>query len=145
MSCPDIDDLIDLGTRSEADPKLEAHLEGCPTCRAHVLLIREIPRAFRPELEVPEHLVRRVMLDVETLKLEEENRRGLRMQLVGTAILGTLTAAGVVYQTGMENATPATLLGFSLTVGVLSAATQFGARQWGPWTGRRGPPDPWRA
>jgi anti-sigma factor RsiW len=145
MSCPDIDDLIELGTGSRSDPELEAHLEGCPICRAHLLLIREIPRAFQPELDVPEHLVRRVMLDVEALRREEENRRGLRAQLVGTGILGTLTAAAVVCQTGMDYATPATLLGFSLAVGVLSAATQFGARQWGPSTGRRGPPDPRRA
>jgi anti-sigma factor RsiW len=129
MSCPDIDHLIDLAAGAPADAELQAHLESCPTCLRDLRLIREIPVAFRQELEVPDGLVRRVMADVRARGSREETRRGVRTQVVGTTILGSLTAAAVVFETHPLSPAPGSLLAFSLTAGVLAAAAQFGVTQ----------------
>ena len=129
MSCPDIDHLIDLAAGARADAELQAHVESCPTCRRDLLLIREIPVAFRRELEVPDGLVQRVMADVRVRGAREETRRGVRTQVLGTTILGSLTAAAVVFVTDPLTPAPGSLLTFSLTAGVLAAAAQFGATQ----------------
>ena len=127
MSCPDIDHLIDLAAGTRTDAELQAHVESCPTCRGDLLLIRELPVAFRPELEIPDPLVPRIMADIGVLRAREESRRGTRTQIMGTAILGSLTTVGVVFLTGAGTAAPAPLLTFSLSVGALAAATRFGA------------------
>jgi predicted anti-sigma-YlaC factor YlaD len=129
MSCPDIDHLIDLAAGATADAELQAHLESCSSCRGDLLLIRELPGAFRRELEIPDPLVQRIMADVGVLRAREESRRGIRTQIVSTAILGSLTTAGVVFLTGAGTLAPAPLLTFSLSVGALAAATRFGAIQ----------------
>jgi hypothetical protein len=129
MNCPDIDHLIDLAGGGVADPELQAHLESCGACRGDLFLIRELPAAFQPQLTVPEHLVQRAMQDIMAVRAGEEKRRGVRAQLLGTTVLGSLTAAGVVLITNAGSGTPGTLLTFSLAVGVLSAATQFGTSQ----------------
>jgi hypothetical protein len=129
MSCPDIDHLIDLAAGARADAELEAHVESCATCRRDFLLIREIPVVFRQELEVPEVLVQRVMADVRARQSREETRRGVRTQVLGTTILGSLTAAAVVFVTDPLGPAPGSLLTFSLTAGVLAAVAQFGAIQ----------------
>jgi hypothetical protein len=69
------------------------------------------------------------MQDIMAVRAGEEKRRGVRAQLLGTTVLGSLTAAGVVLITNAGSGTPGTLLTFSLAVGVLSAATQFGTSQ----------------
>jgi hypothetical protein len=129
MICPDIDRLIDLAAGASVDAELQAHLESCPNCRGDLLLIQEIPLAFRQELEVPDGLVQRVMADVRVRGSREESRRGVRSQFLGTTILGSLTAAGVVLLTEPLGVAPGSILTFSLTAGILAAAAQFGAIQ----------------
>jgi len=129
MKCPDTDLLIDLASADHTDPDLQAHLEGCPSCRSDLLLIRELPVAFFPEVEVPEHLVRRAMAGVERVRAEEE-RRNLRMEVLGAGVLGSLTAAAVIFHTGVGSGGWA-LLAYCIIVGGLSGATRFGERRKG--------------
>lgn len=127
MKCPDTDRLIDLASGGRPDGELESHLDACPDCREDLELIREIPAAFSPRLEVPEHLVQKTMALLRGLLAEEERRRALRMEVLGTAILGSLTAAAVILLTGSGvGGGTGSLLTYCMAIGVLSGAIRFG-------------------
>ena len=64
MKCPDINRLIDWEQAGGVDEGIQVHLRTCDSCRSALHLIRELPAAFQPEIEVPEHLVQRTLAAV---------------------------------------------------------------------------------
>ncbi len=128
MSCPDINRLIDLLDDPRADVELLAHLEGCPSCQAEFRLIQEIPAAFRPELEVPEALVQRVMADIAVSTSSSGRPRVPALQVLAAGVLGSITAAAAILATGSGGTgDPLDLLLFCLGVGTVSIGLQVRA------------------
>ena len=125
MSCPDINRLIDLLGDPQSDVELLAHLEGCPSCQAEYRLIQEIPAAFRPEIEVPEALVQRVMAGIPVSTSPQERPRVPAIQVLAAGVLGSLTAAAAILATGLGGTGgPLDLLLFSLGVGLVAGVVQ---------------------
>ena len=125
MSCPDVSRLIDLLGDPESDVELLAHLEGCPSCQAEFRLIREIPAAFRPGLEVPEALVQRVMAGIAVSTPSSERPRVPAVQVLAAGVLGSITAAAAILATGSGGTGhPLDLLLFSLGVGLVASVVQ---------------------
>ena len=122
MSCPDINRLIDLSAAELRDSELETHLEYCPSCGAEFRLIREIPVALRPDIDVPEALILRVMADISGAGPSRETDSVPVLQVFGAGVLGTITALITLGATGSASTGNLfTLLGFSLAVGLASA------------------------
>jgi len=125
MSCPDINRLIDLLGDPQSDVELLAHLEGCPSCQVEYRLIREIPAAFRPEIEVPEALVQRVLADIALTTPPPERTRVPALQLLTGGVLGSITAVAAILATGLGGTgRPLDLLLFSLGVGLIAGVAQ---------------------
>ena len=119
MSCPDINRLIDLLGADQEDTEVEKHLEECPSCQASVRLLRELPAAFRPEIELPDHLVQGVMDGLSQAEISTEPYRPPGLQVLGSGLLGSLTAISVIVATDSRSAgNPVDLLLFALAVGL---------------------------
>ncbi len=115
MSCPDTNRLIDLRNDELGDLELRAHLQQCPTCRAELRIIREITAAFRPEIAVPQSLVRRTMAGI---LLQKDTPRARALHAAAAVALGTLTAAATTVVTGStDSGGPLALLLFSVAMG----------------------------
>ncbi len=115
MSCPDTNQLINLRNDELGDLELRAHLQQCPTCRAELRLIREISAAFRPEIAVPQSLVRRTIAGI---PLQKDHPRARALHAAAAAALGTLTAAATIVVTGSrDSGGPLALLIFSVVIG----------------------------
>ncbi len=127
MNCPDTNRLIELVAGGRDDVELQDHLRACSSCQAELRLIQELPAAFRPEFEVPEALVQRVMSG---LAEAPTGRRGRipGLQLVAACVLGTLTALATIVATGSMGAGgPVELLAFSLVAGLAAVLMQHRA------------------
>jgi hypothetical protein len=119
MSCPDINRLIDLLGVDQEDAEVEKHLETCPSCQASFRLLRELPAAFRPEIELPDHLVQGVMENLSWAESSPEPYRPPGLQVLGSGLLGSLTAICVIVATDSRSAgNPVDLLLFALAVGL---------------------------
>jgi len=126
MSCPDINRLIDFLGDGRPDADLEAHLEECPSCQADFRLLRELPAAFRPEIEVPEQLVQRVMAELALAGLSPERHQTPALQVLGSGLLGSLTAVSVITATGSGSAgDPIDLLLFAFAVGLAAGVVHI--------------------
>jgi len=126
MSCPDINRLIDFLVEDRPDSELEAHLEQCVSCQADFRLLREIPVALRPEIEVPERLVRRVMAGIPLPENHLEKRQIPASQVLGSGLLGTLTTISALVAIGSGGTgDPADMLLFSLAVGSVASLVQI--------------------
>ncbi len=125
MSCPDINRLIDLLDDPRSDGELLTHVEGCSSCQVEYRLIQEIPAAFRPEIEVPEALVQRVMADIAVSTPPSGRPRVPALQVLAAGALGSITAAVAILTTGSMGTAPlGDLLLFSLGVGLVSGLVQ---------------------
>ncbi|MCJ7627582.1 MAG: hypothetical protein MUO50_04240 [Longimicrobiales bacterium] len=132
MDCPDINCLIDLVGEVHTNPELEAHLLVCPSCRDDLRLFRELAAALRPDLEVPDRLVPRVMAAVDVPEPPPEKHRIPVVQVLGSGVLGWLTALGVIIVTGSVGAgEPIDLFLFSALVGITASVVEM--------RGERGP------
>ena len=123
MECPDIYKLLDFVEDEASAPDVYSHVQNCASCRAQLRLIRELPAAYRPEFEVPEVLVQRVMNAVVRQAQPEAGEETVHpLQLFASGLLGTMTALVVVVATGSigEGTTPVELMLFSVLVGVAS-------------------------
>ena len=126
MSCPDINRLIDFLVEDRPDLELEAHLEQCVSCQADFRLLREIPAALRPEIEVPERLVRRVMAGIPLPEDHLGKRQVPAAHVVGSGVLGALTTIAALVATGSGGAwDPLPLLPFSVAVGLVASGVQI--------------------
>ena len=125
MSCPDINRLIDLLDDPQSDAELLTHLEECPSCQVEYRLIQEIPAAFRPEFEVPEALVQRVMADIAVSTPPSGKTRVPAVQVLAAGVFGLITAVAAIVATGSGGAgNPLDLLLFSLGVGLTAGVVQ---------------------
>lgn len=128
MNCPDIDRLIDLQAAQGPDPEFEAHLENCPACRADLRIIQRISAAFRPEMEIPERMIQRVLAGLPEPDPLPESQRPPFAQTLITGLLASLTAmAAVVAAESTGNGNLSVLLSFSLGVGAVSVVLQVRA------------------
>ena len=119
MNCPDIDRLIDFLAKGGPEAELEAHLQACPSCRADLQLLREIPAAVLPEMEVPDILVQRVLDETAPLRVLPEGHRVPAAQVAAGILLGVLTTFGTLVATGSGGGGgPAAMLVMSLGVGL---------------------------
>jgi hypothetical protein len=119
MSCPDINRLIDLLGADQEDAEVEKHLARCPSCQANFRILRELPAAFRPEIEMPDHLVQGVMDNLFGAEISPEPYRPPGLQVLGSGLLGSLTAICVIVATDSRRAgNPVDLLLFALAVGL---------------------------
>jgi len=128
MSCPDIDLLIEYQAGRLGDMELEAHVEGCPSCRDDLLIIAEFRPAFRPKIEVREELARRVLsnLPEPDSPFGERWRSSLHLLIAGT--LGSLTGLGSSVVTGsIGSGSPVNLLLLSVGAGAVSVALHLRA------------------
>ena len=100
MSCPDLDRLIRYHREGEPDPDLEAHLRECQKCQADLFVIRELPHALRPPVDVPEWLVARVLADLPHVEPDPRTNSTPPLQLVLRAVLGVITALAAFVATG---------------------------------------------
>jgi len=126
MSCPDINRLIDFLVEDRPDLELEAHFEQCVSCQADFRLLREIPAALRPEIEVPERLVQRVMADIPLPEDHLGKRQVPAAHVVGSGVLGALTTIAALVATGSGGTgDPADMLLFSLVVGMGAGVMQI--------------------
>jgi len=126
VSCPDIDRLIDFRVGQRPDPELEAHLEGCPSCRADLRIIQRIPASLRSEIEVPERLIQRVLSELPEPDRSPESRQLPVAQVLITGLLGSLTAmTAVVAAESVGTGDLFELLWFSIGVGAVSVVLQI--------------------
>lgn len=98
-SCPDIDRLLELTGGGSDDLEVRAHVQQCRKCRGALLLLREIPAAMRPEVEVPEPWIRRAA----ALARRPEGAAAARARVpaaLGAALLGASTTAVTLAMTG---------------------------------------------
>ena len=130
MKCPDINRLIDVAGGAPPDTELEAHLSSCSSCRADLGLLQEIQALFRPEEEVPEHLVQRVLATLDSEEAALEKRRMNVPQAALSGVLGAMTTFAVLVvtgSTGTEN--PADMVLFSLGLGLAASLVQIRMRR----------------
>ena len=126
MTCPELDELIDF-YHGHAGPAVEAHLKGCPSCRADLETLIALPLLWGLEVEVPDRLVQSVLerLPAETQDPEARVTWGQRL---GTGVLGTLTGGITILVTGSPGSTNlSAALVLSLMAGIL-AGIPHGAR-----------------
>lgn len=121
MSCPDINDLVDLLVDPRPDPELEAHTRGCESCRADLGLLREIPVALRAPAEMPERLIGLVMRSLDAQLAEPSVSQPPVGHLAVSGLLGAITALLAVFAGGGQ-ANPVDLLLFSLAGGLCAVA-----------------------
>ncbi len=130
MNCPDINRLIDFQADDRPDAELEAHLLGCASCQADLQLLREIPAALRPEIEVPERLDQRVMAGFPQLEDNLERRQVPAAHVVGSGMLGALTTIALLVATGSAGTgSPTDLLLFSVGVGLVASGVRIGVKR----------------
>jgi len=128
MSCPGIDQLLDLRNGETPDPDLEAHLERCPSCQADLRILLRIPTAPATEVEVPERLIQRVLAELPAPDCPPESQRLPRAQLLVTGFLGSLTAMAAVVAAGPNHGgNPLASITFFLGVGAASVVLQLRA------------------
>ncbi|MBT8396748.1 MAG: hypothetical protein KJN92_07270 [Gemmatimonadetes bacterium] len=129
MSCPDIDSLVDFHATRGPDREFEAHLENCAFCRSDLEILGRISAAFRPEAEVPERLIRRVMAALPGPDSAEELQRRPVAQTLVAGVLGSVTAlTAVVGSESVGSGSLPQLLLFSLGVGAVSVVLQTRAQ-----------------
>jgi hypothetical protein len=118
MNCPDTDRLIDLATGWVSDPTLSAHIDECPSCQEELQLIRMIATARRPETTVSEELVQRTLAAIDFEQDRRGERRGVWIQGIWSAVLGSLTVVLVgLVTSGGDVPSPRALLVYSLLLG----------------------------
>ena len=118
--------MIDHVGAAQPNAGLDAHLLVCSSCKAEVQMLRDLSAVLRPESEVPEQLVQRVMASVDLPTPSPEKNRVPVSQVLGSGVLGWLTALGVLVITGSAGAGgPAPVLLFSFAVGVTATGVQI--------------------
>jgi hypothetical protein len=128
MKCPDTDRLIDLVVGGRPHIELEAHLKACPSCEADVKVLLEVLAALRPEIDVPEKLVQRVLADLALFAPPLESRQISVTQVAASVVLGMLTTVGALVASGSVGAgNPAGVLMFSVVVGSATGVLQIRA------------------
>jgi len=126
MNCPDTDRLIDLATGRVSDPTLSAHIDECPSCQEELQLIRMIATARRPETTVSEELVQRTLAAIDFEQDRRRERRGVWIQGIWSAVLGSLTVVLVgLVTSGGDVPSPRALLVYSLVLGLISGAAMI--------------------
>ncbi len=122
MNCPDINRLIDLAESPEADREIRDHLEDCGTCRATLALIRELPAAYRPEMEVPEELVQKTLGAVFGLEPVTPSPVFVPLHALIAGTLGAVTVVlGIALSGSVGSGGSKELLLFSLGAGLAAA------------------------
>jgi predicted anti-sigma-YlaC factor YlaD len=125
MSCPDINRFIDVIKKDRSDPEVEAHLEECPECRADFEIVKELSVALRPEVEVSEALIERVMASLPFPEVEPEARPVPAAHLFLSGVLGIATTLAVLMGTGAgSSGGPTDMLLFSMLGGVAVVVVQ---------------------
>ena len=122
MSCPDVNDLIDLWHGHSSDPELEAHAKTCSECQETLALFSNIHAVYRPQVEVPEELIQRTLARLDHEEAEEKTR-SLRWNTLGSGVLGGFTAVAAVVVASGESGP--TLLPIALLAGTLAGLAQF--------------------
>jgi hypothetical protein len=154
MDCPDMDRLMDLareereqregeyGPHDPEDELLAHHLRTCPTCRAYLVLLRDLREALDPEVEVPGYLVDRVMASLPEADPQRPSPSSafspappparslsplVSLTHFGTsAFLGAVTAGMAVLSTGIgAQGGPLSVLLFCGAAGGASVAAQW--------------------
>ncbi len=154
MDCPDMDRLMDMareeregreeedGPHEPEDELLAHHLRTCPTCRAYLVLLRDLREALDPGVEVPGYLVDRVMASLPEAEPQRPSPSSapspapspasspsplVRLTHVGTsALLGAVTAGMAVLSTGIgAQGGPLSVLLFCGAAGGVSVAAQW--------------------
>ncbi len=136
MTCPEIDRIIDLALSGEAPQEVQAHLESCQSCWEEVALIREIPAAFRPGIEVPDYLVKKTLAAITGPTLSPSRPRRVPLHGAVSGLLGVVTiliALGVTGAVGSADLKEVVL--FSLAVGLAAALNEV-------WVSARNGPEP---
>lgn len=122
MKCPETLQLIEVALEEGVDEDLLVHVGSCPSCQSELRLIKEIPRLFHPDLDVPEALVLRVMSHPPFVDLNHDATTSW-IQVLASGVLGSLTAAAAIVATGsMNDAAPSFLLGFCAAAGAVTGA-----------------------
>ena len=126
MECPDIYKLLDFAENEASAADLPSHVHNCASCRAQLRVIRELPAAYRPEFEVPEILVQRVMATVRQATPTPVEERAHVHQRFVAGVLGATTASVAVVATGSmgEETTAVELMLFAILAGLASAFVQ---------------------
>ena len=121
MNCPDINRLIDLAQANRLDQDLQAHLESCSSCQVEFELVRELPAAFKPAVEVPEMLVTKTMAAVGELGHRQARGGLVSVHTVVAFLLGVVTTVLAIGVTGSLGSSGLNeLLVFSVAVGLTS-------------------------
>jgi hypothetical protein len=123
MNCPDVNDLIDLWHGHITDPEMEAHAETCSECQENLALFEAIREVYTcPETEVSEELIQKTLAGLDRVIAEEE-KRSLRWNTLGSAVLGGLTVAAAVIVT--SGGLSPTLVPLGLVAGTMAGLAQF--------------------
>jgi hypothetical protein len=134
MKCPNPDKLLHYQKSGSLDPELEDHLEKCPDCRTDLFIIRELPFAVRPQVEVPEWLIDRVVAEFPPAETSSDLPETPPARVLVRAILGVTTALAGFVATGTLG------LGSSMNPLLLSLVGGVGAvlvQSLGPWEASR--------
>lgn len=126
MICPGTNRLVEFMREVNVDAELAAHLAVCSSCKAELALLREVSAELRPEYEVPDRLVRRVMADIDLPEPSPERNRIPISQVVGSGVLGAIMAVGAIIVTDSVGVgDPIKLLLFSVVVGIGASLLQI--------------------
>ena len=122
MTCRYADRILDLADPREADLELQAHVGVCPSCRLELRILQEARPAFYPEFNVPQHLVERVIGQVESAS-QTTSHAARPVDVWAGAGPGASTALAAVIATGSVG--PRTgvieLVALALVCGALAA------------------------
>ena len=131
MTCPDFETYLGLKDEDPLNEDLRAHMEGCPNCRAEVVILRALAKELNPTEDVPEALKRRVVKSIEEARAVEEQERVAVRQLVWSGALGALTVLGTLVVTGAAGSGgPVTFAVVGLAAGAVTGIAQlFGHRR----------------
>lgn len=121
MSCPDVNDLIDLWQGRISDPEMEAHAKTCGECQQDLALFDALRGAYQPQIEVSEELNQRILANLDRV-VAEERKRSLRWNTLGSVVLGGLTVAAAVVVGGGWGPTT---LPIALVAGTMAGVAQL--------------------
>jgi anti-sigma factor RsiW len=122
MSCPDVNDLIDLWQGRISDPEMEAHAETCAECQENLALFDALRQLSRPAEPVPEEVIQRTLAKIDQV-MAEERKRSLRWNTLGSGVLGGLTVATAVAAT--SGGSPSSMVPIALLAGTIAGMAQL--------------------
>jgi hypothetical protein len=122
MKCPDINQYLDALIEGESGPGLEAHLRGCPSCQEMYRLLTDLRAALRPEEDVPDFLIQRVLDDLPRYATAPAANRIPSGQILGSGVLGAVSVLAALVITGSASVTdPSVMLAYTVGIGALAS------------------------